>query len=119
MSTLDTELTVKTVTRIRRMERKDGRWSLEQVEGPGAGQCFVIDKNEMVLGRAEDADLNVRSERLSRRHALLERKGADCIIRDNDSVNGILLNGLKIHSAVLRDGDVIQAGDTKFVFRGS
>jgi pSer/pThr/pTyr-binding forkhead associated (FHA) protein len=116
---LDTEVTVKTVSRIRRMERQDGPASLEQVEGPGAGQIFLIEKDQMTLGRAKGSDFHVRSERLSRHHAIFERKGADCVIRDNESVNGVLLNGLRIHSAVLRDGDVIQTGDTIFVFRGS
>jgi pSer/pThr/pTyr-binding forkhead associated (FHA) protein len=113
----ETELTVRMATHVRRMERHDGPFSLLQVEGPGAGQSFLIDKNEMVIGRADDADVKVRSEGISRRHARLERKGADYVVRDNDSVNGILLNGVKVHSAVLRDGDVIQAGDAVFVYR--
>ena len=114
---LDTELTIKTVAHVRRMERQDRTLSLQQVEGPGAGQSFMLDKLEMVIGRARDADLHVRSDRISRHHAILERKGTDYVIRDNDSVNGILLNGIKIHSAVLRDGDVVQAGDAIFVYR--
>jgi pSer/pThr/pTyr-binding forkhead associated (FHA) protein len=36
---------------------------------------------------------------------------------DNDSHNGILLNGVRVHSAVLRDGDVIHVADSVFVFR--
>ena len=35
---------------------------------------------------------------------------------DNDSDNGVILNGAKIHSAVLRDGDVIQVADNVFVY---
>lgn len=112
-----TQLRVQSATAIRRMERQDGPFCLQQVEGPGSEQTFLIDKNDMVIGRARDADIRVRSDRISRRHARLERKGADYMIRDNDSMNGIFLNGLKVHSAVLRDGDVIQAGDTIFVYR--
>ena len=43
-------------------------------------------------------------------------RGTDCVFFDNDSHNGIFLNGVKIHSAVLRDGDVIQAADSTFVY---
>jgi pSer/pThr/pTyr-binding forkhead associated (FHA) protein len=35
---------------------------------------------------------------------------------DNDSRNGVFLNGVKVHSAVLRDGDVIQVADSVFVY---
>jgi pSer/pThr/pTyr-binding forkhead associated (FHA) protein len=36
---------------------------------------------------------------------------------DNDSHNGVLLNGVSVHSAVLRDGDVIHVADSVFVYR--
>ena len=35
---------------------------------------------------------------------------------DNDSHNGVFLNGVKVYSAVLRDGDVIQVADSIFVY---
>jgi pSer/pThr/pTyr-binding forkhead associated (FHA) protein len=56
------------------------------------------------------------SKRASRLHALLRRRGHDCMLLDNDSHNGVLLNGVKVHSAVLRDGDVIQVADSIFVY---
>ena len=31
--------------------------------------------------------------------------------------NGIVLNGLKVHSAVLRDGDQVQLGDVVLSYR--
>jgi pSer/pThr/pTyr-binding forkhead associated (FHA) protein len=117
-SMAETELTIKTVAYVHRMVRPDISRSLEQVEGPGSVTSFPIpkEKNEMVIGRAKDADIHVRSNRISRHHAVLERKGPDWTVRDNDSVNGVLLNGVKIFSAVLRDGDVIQTGDSTFVY---
>ena len=36
---------------------------------------------------------------------------------DNDSRNGVLLNGVQVHSAVLHDGDVIAIADNVFVYR--
>lgn len=35
---------------------------------------------------------------------------------DNDSRNGFFLNGLKVHSAVLRERDIIQVTDCVFVY---
>ena len=36
---------------------------------------------------------------------------------ENDSDHGVLLNGVQVHAAVLRDGDVIQVADSVFVYR--
>ena len=68
------------------------------------------------MGRAADACVHLNSKRASRHHAFLRLGGTDCVLCDNDSRNGILLNGVKIHSAVLRDGDVIQAAESTFVY---
>lgn len=37
-------------------------------------------------------------------------------MRDNDSRNGFYLNGLRVYSAMLREGDVIQVTDCVFVY---
>jgi pSer/pThr/pTyr-binding forkhead associated (FHA) protein len=46
----------------------------------------------------------------------LRVRGTDCVIFDNDSHNGVFLNGVKVHSAVLRDGDAILVGDNEFIY---
>lgn len=54
----------------------------------------------------------------SRKHALVRRPAVgECEIEDLESSNGTLVNGHKIKSAVLRDGDVIRVGNTLFLFR--
>ena len=68
------------------------------------------------MGRAADAHVHLTSERASRHHAFLRFRGSDCVLFDNDSDNGTFLNGVRIHSAVLRDGDVIQAAESTFVY---
>ena len=44
------------------------------------------------------------------------RRGPTCVLQDNDSHNGVYLNGVKVYSAVLREGDVIQVADSVFVY---
>jgi pSer/pThr/pTyr-binding forkhead associated (FHA) protein len=68
------------------------------------------------MGRAPDAHVRLSSKRASQQHAFLRVRGTDCVLVDNDSHNGVILNGVKVHSAVLRDGDVIQAADNVFVY---
>jgi pSer/pThr/pTyr-binding forkhead associated (FHA) protein len=76
----------------------------------------VLEAEETVIGRAPDAHVLLSSKRASRQHAFLRLRGTDCMIFDNDSHNGILLNGVRINSAVLRDGDVLQVADSEFVY---
>lgn len=89
----------------------------EVKQGPGLGQKFVLDQNELILGRGEKATLTLDSEEVSRSHAKLTRTDGEYTIEDMDSRNGIVLNGLKVHAAVLRDGDQVQLGDVVLSYR--
>jgi pSer/pThr/pTyr-binding forkhead associated (FHA) protein len=89
----------------------------EVKQGPGLGQKFVLDANELILGRGEKATLTLDSEEVSRQHARLTRTDGEYTIEDLGSRNGIVLNGLKVHAAVLRDGDQVQLGDVTLNYR--
>src|ERR1700734_1122170 len=108
MNTARFEATIATSVSIVRRERETRGHSLEQIEGEGAPKKFDLSIEQYVIGRAENAEIKLSSRRASRQHAVLNLRGTDFVIRDNDSHNGIFLNGVKIHSAILRDGDVIQ-----------
>ncbi|HOU91070.1 MAG TPA: FHA domain-containing protein [Polyangiaceae bacterium] len=90
---------------------------LLQVEGPGAPREVKLDLPEMVVGRSLQAHLAIESSLISRQHFALRRQGPDYVCVDLDSVNGLYLNGLRVHSAVLRDGDVLQIGDVVLLYR--
>ena len=89
---------------------------LQQVEGPGAPRNYVLDLNEVVIGRSTQAHIAIDSGLLSRRHIALRRSGLEFVATDLDSSNGMFLNGVKAHSAVLREGDTIQIGEVVFVY---
>jgi pSer/pThr/pTyr-binding forkhead associated (FHA) protein len=93
--------------------------SLEKIEGQGSPQRIKLDGLELIIGRAEDAQVRLQSQRASRHHAILTRRGVEYAVRDNDSRNGVYLNGIKIYSAILRDGDVLQVADNVFIYRES
>jgi pSer/pThr/pTyr-binding forkhead associated (FHA) protein len=101
---------------VLRRQRQSRRPALEQLEGDGGPRIFVLEGDEMLIGRAPEAQVRLTSKRASRLHALLRMRGPDCMLLDNDSHNGVFLNGVKIHSALLRDGDVIQVADSVFVY---
>ena len=87
---------------------------LSQVDGPGGASQIVRDRDLVTLGRATSNDIKLDNGGVSRNHARLIRTDDEYTLEDNDSRNGIYLNGLQVHSAVLRDGDEVQIGD--FVF---
>lgn len=91
---------------------------LAQVQGTGAPNDFPLIKRELILGRDESADIPMPSAKCSRLHATLTLKSQEYTIRDRDSRHGVLLNGVNVHAAVLRDGDLLQLGDILFVYRG-
>ncbi len=87
---------------------------LTRVDGPGEPSRVVLDRDVIALGRALNNDIRLDNEGVSRNHARLVRTDDEYMVEDLDSRNGIYLNGLQVHSAVLRDGDEVQIGD--FVF---
>jgi pSer/pThr/pTyr-binding forkhead associated (FHA) protein len=117
MSTSRFEATIATRISVVRRERETRGHSLEQIHGDGVPKKFNLERAQLVIGRAENAEIKLASQRASRQHAILDLRGTDYVIRDNDSHNGIFLNGVKIHSAILRDGDIIQIADCAFIYR--
>jgi len=114
---LDATVTVATFDAAPKQKQRLVRqhW-MEQVEGAGAPATYFLTTERVVLGRSESADIQVNSVKASRQHALIERSGVDYILRDNDSRNGVYLNGLRIHSAVLREADTVQVTDCVFIY---
>lgn len=91
---------------------------LRQIEGPGVNVLrFVLDKDVLSLGRAASNDLQLENDNVSRTHARLTRIDDEYTLEDLDSRNGIFLNGLAVHSAVLRDGDEVHIGDFTFTYQ--
>jgi pSer/pThr/pTyr-binding forkhead associated (FHA) protein len=88
---------------------------LEQVRGPGAPRRIALAVAETVVGRGHQANLTIESALLSRRHVVFRRNGPELSLADLDSANGVFVNGVKAHSAVLHEGDTIQIGDVVFV----
>ena len=89
---------------------------LEQTRGPGAPTKYELARDSLVIGREHGVDILLSSEKVSRRHALFRRSGNEYSIIDLESSHGVYLNSIKVHSAVLRDGDLLQLGDAVFLY---
>ena len=68
------------------------------------------------IGRAADNDIVFESRLISAHHALIESVDGGYRLRDLNSTNGTFINGARIRSAALNDGDEIWVGDERFIF---
>jgi ABC transport system ATP-binding/permease protein len=68
------------------------------------------------IGRSTDNDIVIQDVLASRHHAFLTQTPLGTEIRDAHSVNGTYVNGVRVGSAVLAEGDVVTIGNVDLVF---
>lgn len=90
------------------------RVTLHVVAGPQTGRVFTFDQHEtFMIGRSEDAHFCLPHDRFfSRHHCILEIAPPQCFLRDLGSTNGTFVNGIRVETAHLKNGDRIQGGET-------
>jgi transcriptional regulator with AAA-type ATPase domain len=84
----------------------------EVVIGRGPSRTAVL-----VPGRVRTLDVKVPSPAMSTAHARIVRSGTQWELRDEGSTNGSFVNGEKVSSSLLSDGDCIELGHTLFTLR--
>jgi pSer/pThr/pTyr-binding forkhead associated (FHA) protein len=65
----------------------------------------------LTVGRHRDNDIVLRDNSVSRHHACFTKEGENLVVTDKGSKNGTIVNGLRVESVRLEDGDVIRIGD--------
>ena len=86
------------------------------VSGPAAGQDFILDRDQVTLGRGPGVDLVFVDPEMSKRHAVIEFSGDGFRIRDLGSTNGIVLNGKRVQAGDVKHGDRFEIGSQGFQF---
>lgn len=91
------------------------------IDGPLKGQQWVLDGDELTIGRGGDCDVVIPERRISREHLRISRAGDQYVITDLDSKNGTHVNAERLEgSRELAEGDEIQiALAVKLKFIGS
>jgi hypothetical protein len=77
---------------------------------------YPLYKKVMTIGRAEDADIQINGDFVSRVHARLLCTDTGVTIEDVDSKNGIKVNSKLTERQTLRHGDVLGLGRLRFTF---
>lgn len=88
------------------------------LKGRNEGRQFQIFKPETVVGRDELIDVPVFGDPdIEPRHFIIKADQHRHLIKDLNTIAGTMVNGQKVQQQVLKDGDIIQVGMTKFLFR--
>ncbi|WP_337173217.1 FHA domain-containing serine/threonine-protein kinase [Paludisphaera sp.] len=89
---------------------------LRVTSGPHAGESRRIDRSEpFVVGRSSRAAFPMTGDLLlSREHFKIEHAGGVLDLIDLGSTNGTKVNGLRVRRVMLREADVVEAGQSRF-----
>jgi pSer/pThr/pTyr-binding forkhead associated (FHA) protein len=86
-------------------------WSLRFISGKYQGGEFPLRSNrEIVVGRSAELDMVLVEDMVSRKHAKITTSERGVTIEDLGSTNGTFVNGEKVRSCPLKDGDRILIG---------
>ena len=80
-------------------------------------EAFVIPDGGATMGRSDECVIVLPDAAASRVHARVVETPGGYQILDENSANGVFVNGERIQSHWLKDGDEVRVGDTFFQFQ--
>ena len=91
---------------------------LEILNGDFEGMRYELSSDETLIGRNPTTNITLLDEGISREHTMVmyDEVDREYVIEDLQSTNGTKVNGKRVRSATLSDGDEIQIGSTRFRF---
>jgi diguanylate cyclase (GGDEF)-like protein len=97
--------------------RRDLKPALVFLSGDLIAVPIPLEREEVILGRALEADVRINDTQVSRQHARINavRESpitTNYILTDLDSRNGTYINGRRIRRETLENGDKIMIGET-------
>ena len=84
--------------------------------GGRVGETFLLESERTMIGRSPDCEIFLDDVTVSRKHAVLHRRGDAFVIEDLGSLNGTFLNRHRIESGELSDDDELQIGKYRLTF---
>jgi pSer/pThr/pTyr-binding forkhead associated (FHA) protein len=87
------------------------QWALRFISGKYQGGEFPLRPHrEIVIGRSSDLDMVLVEDMVSRKHAKIITDDKTVTIQDLGSTNGTFVNGEKVRTSEIKDGDRILIG---------
>lgn len=104
------------IPRSRRTHGKMIKNSPRLIPSETREKTFYLTKNITAIGRSEMNDLIPKSKAVSSMHSRIERVAGKYKLIDLNSVNGTFVNGRRIDSKMLDEGDEISFESMKYTF---
>ena len=86
------------------------------ISGPLQGREFLLNSDTFTIGSGPHNDLVIDDSTVSKRHCEIIVEESGYQIRDLNSTNGTLVQGVRVSSAHLAPGSEIQLGKSRIVF---
>jgi len=81
------------------------------------GREYVLERDSMLIGRAEGCDIQINHFSVSRHHCIVQMvQPGNYEVADQNSANGIRVAGKDVRRATLEPGDVLELGDVQLKF---
>ena len=92
------------------------------MEPPRAGRRKMAlelkgEMSDFWIGRASECELSLDDDKSSRKHCKVFSLGRIYFLEDNHSTNGTYVNGSKVQTVGLQEGDLLQVGETVLEIR--
>jgi general secretion pathway protein A len=78
---------------------------------------YRLGPGKTVIGRTPDNDLQIQSRFISRHHAQVVSDQTRSVLEDLNSTNGVFIRSQRVKHQELLDGDIIQIGEHKLLYR--
>jgi type II secretory pathway predicted ATPase ExeA len=119
---------VEYTERLREQELHGATGQFSETSGHPLARVEVLFRDEFVselnlpfgaaiIGRTPANNLQIRSKFISRHHAQIMSDAEQSVLEDLNSTNGVYIKGKRVKHYELKDGDVIQLGEHKLLYR--
>ena len=78
---------------------------------------YRLRPGKTIIGRTADNDVQIQSRFISRHHAQVVSDQTHSILEDLNSTNGVFIRSQRIKQQTLVDGDIIQIGEHRLLYR--
>jgi type II secretory pathway predicted ATPase ExeA len=78
---------------------------------------FRLSAGKTIIGRTADNDVRIQSRFISRHHAQVVSDQTHSVLEDLNSTNGVFIRSQRVKHQTLVDGDIIQIGEHKLLYR--
>jgi len=83
-------------------------------ESDGQEVRFPLFKNRLTIGRTATNDIQLNTQCISRRHAVIVTENGSTKIVDSGSKNGVYINEKRVIEQMLKNDDIVMIGTTEF-----